>query len=105
MRPTPTPAFTPIEEEISPERTLVLEPIDGKKPLSSTGNVDPRLFTGGNNCRVLMDRQSGLWYFKFDVGALPEPLRAIQFTSFAKAKEHASAYFSTRNIQIADVKR
>lgn len=100
-----TPGFKITEEEATPERVLVLKPIDGTKPLSSTGNVDPRLFTGGNNCRVLMDKHSGLWFFKFDVGGLPEPLKDQFFTSFNKAKEHAEAYFKTRNIQITDVER
>ena len=37
----------------SNNRTLVLKPVDGKKAASSTGLVDPRLFTGGNNLHAI----------------------------------------------------
>lgn len=104
MRPETT-SFQIVEDDRPPERTLVLGVIDGEKPLSALGNVDHRLLKGENNCRVLMERNSGLWYFKLDIGGLPQPLKDIRFTSFNKAKEHAEAYYKTRNIEITDVKK
>lgn len=84
------------------ERKLVLRPIDGEKAKSSTGLVDPRLFKGDNNLRAIRENDSTLWYFKYDVGGIPEQLKG-HYTSFAKAKEAAAGYFKTRNVEITEV--
>lgn len=86
----------------APQRTLVLALIDGKKPISSTGNVDHRLFNGENNLRVILEQGTNLWSFKYDYGNVPEPLRQ-KFTRFDFAKTFAEAYFDKRNIKIVDV--
>ena len=90
------------EKMRSSKRTLVLGIIDGTKPKSSTGNVDPRIITGGNKLYVIMDPQSTIWYFKYDSGGLPEPLKQ-RFSNFVKAKEFATEYFKNRNIEIKEI--
>lgn len=90
------------DKERSTDRILVLKIIDGKKPTSSLGNVDTRLFKGENKLHAIMDPRTCLWYFKYDSGALPEPLKQ-KFTSFNKLLEFARAYFVKRNIEIAEV--
>jgi hypothetical protein len=62
------------------------------------GLVDPRLFTGENKLHVIQT-DNGLWYFKYEHGGLPEPLKQ-QFTSFDLALKHAERYFQTRGIKI-----
>lgn len=84
------------------DRVLVLKVIDGKKPISSTGLVDPRLFTGGNKLHAVMDPQHMLWYFKYEQGGLPEVLKQ-KFTSFRMLKAHADDYFGKRNMVIEEV--
>lgn len=86
----------------SVDRVLVLEPIDGKSPLSSTGMVDPRLFTGENKLHAIKDEQTALWHFKYDMGVLPPQLKQ-EFTGFPKLKTFADNYFKKRNIQIKEV--
>jgi hypothetical protein len=44
------------KQVISSDRTLVLKPIEGKKPLSSIGATDTRLFTGENTVHAIMDK-------------------------------------------------
>ena len=95
--------ISPESKMRSPDRILVLKTIDDKKPLSSKGIVDPRLFTGENKLHAIMDIQTSLWRFKYDQGIVPPPLKC-QFTSFTALKKHAEDYFRTRNIEIIEVK-
>lgn len=87
----------------SPDRILVLKTIDGEKPLSSKGLVDPRLFTGENKLHAVMDMQTTLWHLKYDQGIVPPPLKC-QFTSFKMLRQHATEYFRSRNIEIVEIK-
>jgi len=99
-------AISPESKMHSPDRILLLEPIDGKKPLSSTGLVDPRLFSKdgeGNRLHATMDGETCLWTLKYDKGAIPPGLNG-RFTSFKNIKKFAEDYFLTRNIKITEVK-
>lgn len=84
------------------DRILVLSVIDGKAPRNTTGMVDTRLFTGENKLHAIMDTQTTLWSFKYDMGILPQPLKH-KFTSFKILKKHAEDYFRTRNIEIKEI--
>lgn len=86
------------------DRAFVLEQIDDKAPISSTGMVDKRLFTGDNKIRAIRDEGSfNLWYFKYDIGSLPGALAGIRFTKFDQAQKYLEQYFNTRNIKIKEV--
>lgn len=88
----------------SSDRIISLEPMDNKKPLSSTGLVDTRLFTGEQQLRLKMDPQTTLWFFQYSQnGALPEGLKG-KYTGFKSALKHAEDYFARRNIRITQVK-
>lgn len=90
----------------SSDRIFKLEVIDGTKPKSSIGMVDPRLFKEGteaNRLHAIMDLETSLWTLKYDKGAIPSALEG-RFTGFQKALDHARTYFATRNIQITQVK-
>lgn len=86
----------------SPNRVLVLAPIEGLSPKSSTGLVDSRLFTGGNKLHAVMDTQTCLWSLKYEEGLVPQALRQ-QFTSFKVLYKFAEDYFKKRNIEIKEV--
>lgn len=86
----------------NPDRVLVLETIDDKKPKSSMGLVDPQLFIGKNRLHCIKDPQTCHWYFKYDQGILPQPLKD-RFTSFKAAMRHAELYFRNRNLRIKEV--
>jgi hypothetical protein len=96
-------AISPESKMRSPDRILVLSVMDGKKPISTTGAADPRLFSGENKLHAVMDPASGLWRFKYDMGIVPEPLKC-SFTSFTALKKFAEAYYYKRNIEITEVK-
>lgn len=86
------------------DRLFVLKQIDDKAPLSSTGLVDKRLFTGDNKLHAIRDESSSwMWYFKYDTGAVPETLKDKKYTKFELAVEAAEKYFSGRNIRIEEV--
>lgn len=87
----------------STDRILMLEVLDGEKPLSSTGLADPRLFTGENRLHAVMDRETMLWNFKYDMGGLPPQLKDMRFTSFDAMLKHAGDYLKKRNIRIKEV--
>lgn len=97
--------ISPPSKMRSPDRTLKLELIDGKKPINSTGMVDSRLFKDGddkNRLHAIMDQQTNLWGLKYEKGAIPGGLEG-QWTSFARCKSHAEDYFHTRNIKVVEV--
>lgn len=88
----------------STDRVFMLELIDGKAPVSSTGLVDKRLFSKGedaNRLRCVME-PSGMWRLKYDKGALPQPLQGM-YTGFKQAVDHARTYFGTRNLRIVEI--
>lgn len=86
----------------SADRVFVLSVMEGKKAINSTGTADPRLFNGTNKLHCIMDTQTNLWYFKYDMGGLPEPLKC-RFTSCTAAKKYADSYYNPRNIEINQV--
>lgn len=96
-------AISPESKMKSPDRILVLKVIAGKKALDTVGVADPRLFTGENKLHAVMDEQSCLWKFKYDMGIIPEPLKGT-FTGFKALKKHADEYYGKRNIEIVEVK-
>lgn len=96
-------AISPESKMKSPDRVLVLSVIEGKKPMSTTGAADPRLFTGENKLHAIMDPETTLWRFKYDMGIVPEPLKGT-FTGFRALKKFADEYYHRRNIVITEVK-
>jgi len=83
-------------------RTLVLVRIDDKAPISSTGLIDNRLFTGESKLYAIKDPQTSMWNFKYDNGALPVELRQ-RFTGFQRLYKYAENYFAKRNVRIKEV--
>ena len=85
----------------SSDRIIVLEPIPGQKPKTSSGLDDPRLFSGENKLHAVMEPNC-LWYLKYEMGGLPEPLKQ-KFTSFPRALAHVKQYFLKRGVQVKEV--
>src|SRR5689334_1977509 len=86
----------------SVDRIITLRVMDGKKPTSSTGLVDPRLFNGTNQLHAVQEISTGLWYLRYEQGAVPQVLKQ-KFTKFSKLLEFATNYFKERNIEIVEV--
>lgn len=90
----------------SPDRVLVLKPMEGKKPLDSGLRVDPRLFKEGvdmNRLHGIMDLESSLWSLKYEKGHVP-PALSGRFTGFKQLLDAAKNYYNQRNIEITEVK-
>lgn len=90
----------------SPDRILVLRPIEGKKPLDSGLRVDPRLFKEGedmNRLHGIMDLETGLWSLKYEKGHIPAPLVG-RFTGFKQLLDAVKNYYNQRNIEITEIK-
>lgn len=86
------------------DRAFALELIDDKAPISSTGLVDKRLFTGDNKIHAVRDETStNLWYFRYDKGEVPGALKDAKFTKFDQAQKYLEKYFNTRNIKIKEI--
>jgi len=96
-------AISPETKLKSADRVLVLQIMEGKKPIATSGLADPRLFNGENKLHAVMDPQTCLWRFKYEMGSVPEPLKC-SFTSFTALKKFADAYYNKRNIDIIEVK-
>lgn len=86
----------------SPDRILVLSIKPGKNAKNSIGMTDPKLFTGENKLHCIKEEQTNFWFFRYEHGGLPEPLKC-KFTSFKKALEHAENYYNDRSIEIKEV--
>jgi hypothetical protein len=93
---------TPEDKNHTPEREIVLRPMEGRKTLNGIGLVDPRLFKGSNKLNAIMG-EDGLWFCRYDDGNVPETLR-VKFTSVSKLLTHVKAYYEKRNIEIVEVK-
>jgi hypothetical protein len=96
-------AISPESKMSSPDRVLVLKPIEGKKPLNNSGVADPKIFTGENKLHAIMDPLTCLWRLKYDNGVIPEGLKG-NFTNFTALKKFAEAFYIKRNIEIVEVK-
>lgn len=83
-------------------RRLILETIDGKKPMNTIGMMDPRLFTGEVELIAVQDTETMLWSLRYNSGNIPAAFKQ-QFTSFRTLLLWARNYFLTRNIQIVRV--
>ena len=83
---------------VTQDRILVLDTLDKDKTVSSL--IDPKTLEGKNPLHVYSDQ--GMWYFRFEHGNVPGPLRG-KYTNFKSAKDDAEIYFATRNIKIVDV--
>lgn len=97
----PMIASTQIKNHTS-DRVLILKVKDGKKPVSSIGLVDPRLFSGDNKLHAYRDNTSMLWKLRYEKGGLPEPLKE-NFTKFQYLIDHVKKYFDKRNVEITEV--
>ncbi len=94
---------TSVEDKMrSSTRTLVLSKIEGEKTKSSTGLIDPGLFSGENNLFAIMDPQTCLWGFKYKHGGIPPALKQ-KFTSFDRLFRYAQDYFRSRGVEITEV--
>src|SRR5258705_4265787 len=108
LRLTGQPSFTPDLNKLratmrSEDRILVLKPIEGLGPRDSIGNIDHRLFKGGNKLHAIQDPRTCMWYFKYEDGNLQEALKQ-KFTNFKTLLDFARAYYLKRNIEIVEVK-
>lgn len=92
-------AESPESKMRSADRVLELEPMEGM----NSGILDTGLFTGGNKLHAKMDPSTTLWYFQYEHGVLPIPLRD-KFTSFSILKKYAENYFRRKNIKIKEIK-
>lgn len=86
----------------SDDRILILKVMDGKKPISSTGMVDSRLFSGENRLHGVYDERTGMWNMKYETGGLPGGLQE-KFMTFGALVEHAKKYFKTRNVEVSGI--
>lgn len=92
----------PVKKNRAVDIVLKLAPVDGKAPLSSTGLIDKRLFTGDNRLHAIYDHQTHLWYLKYDDGIVPDPLKQ-RFTGLQKMLDFVTGYFARRNIKIEEI--
>ena len=84
------------------DRVILLKPMEGKEVISSTGKVDPRLFSGGNKLHAVYNISSGLWELKVENGSIAGGLQG-QFSEFEQLLNHVTSYFGRRNIDVIGV--
>lgn len=97
--------LSPESKMRSPDRILMIEVMEGKKPIDVRGLVDPRLFSKDgdtNRLHAVMDIETTLWSFKYDKGTIPQALSG-KFTGFRQAFDTAKNYFEKRNLKITQV--
>lgn len=97
--------ISPESTPVSAERFFKLEPMEGKKPLSTSGAVDPRIFKDGedaNRLKATMDPATCLWSVKYEKGVTPTSLEGT-FTGYRVLMKFLKNYFYHRNINITEV--
>ena len=85
-------------KNVSTDRIFKLQPMGSAT--DNRGIIDKRLFTGGNRLHAVQD--SGLWYLKYDEGAVPSLLKQ-KFTNFNQLLKYTTNYFKTRNVEIIEI--
>jgi len=86
----------------SEDRILVVRVMEGKKPVSNIGLVDPRLFKGETNLHCYRGPFDNFWRFRLEAGRLPEPMQGT-WTSFQTAHDYVKSYFAKRNLEIKEI--
>lgn len=84
------------------DRVLDVQIIDGEKPLSSIGQMDKRLFRGGNALHAKYNPMTGFWKLNYEVGDIPAALKN-SWTSFEQLLDDTDKYLRTRNLYVAKV--
>lgn len=84
------------------DRIILLEPMEGKEVISSTGKVDPRLFNGGNRLHAVYNVNTGLWDLKVENGSIAGGLQG-SFSEFETLLNYVTSYFNRRNINVIGV--
>lgn len=84
---------------VSTDRIFVLQPKAGGA-YDGRGMLDKRLLTGSNKLHAVQD--AGLWYLKYEVGAVPGPLKQ-KFTNFNQLYKFVKNYYDVRNVDIIEV--
>ena len=88
--------------ERSKDRILVLEEIEPGSVKSSSGNLDNRLFKGGNRVHAVMDPATCFWKIKYEQGNAPEALNKT-FTRFNLLLDTAKNYYNKRGLRIKEI--
>ena len=83
------------------DRVIILEAIDGVAKTTS-GNIDPKIFTGENKLHAIKDEESCHWFLKYDNGGLPGPLKQ-RFTSYSMLIKFVENYYKSRNLKIKEI--
>lgn len=86
----------------SDTRVFVLKPMEGRSPLTSSGAVDKRLFSGENNLVAVRDIDKGMWVLRYLKSSLPAGLD-VQFTEFNQLVAFVKQYFLKRNVEVTDI--
>lgn len=80
-------------------KTFTIKPKEeGKSTKNSYGLTDNRLFKGGNKLHAIQDAATCLWTLKYEVGALPQGLKGVQFTRIRELEAHVQRYFDKRGL-------
>lgn len=92
------------QEKVKKDRRVIsLRPIDNKKPLTTSGAIDSRLFTGENQLVAIYDTASGMWSARYTIGATPMGLQQ-RFTLFNELVEYLRQFYRLRNVEISGIK-
>lgn len=84
------------------DRRIFSLSLNADAPVSSTGLLDKRLFTGENKLVANKDPQYQLWSLSYEHGIVPEALKQ-KFTSFKVLVKFATDYFDKRHITIKEI--
>ena len=90
----------PIKYNVGTDITFKLVPRDGEGK-NTIGLIDRRLFTGENKLHGIVDKQTMLWYLKYDQGILPQQLQQ-RFTGIRPMVKMLTDYFNKRNIDVIE---
>lgn len=89
-------------KNVSNDRILVLEKIEGQTTKNSAGVTDNRLFTGDNKFHAIKDPVTNFWKLQMDKGLLSESLKQ-QWTTFGKLEKYLSEYLKRRGIIVKEI--
>lgn len=84
------------------DRILEIKIIDGELPLAKIGQIDRRIFQGGNRLHARFQPMTGFWRLSYEVGTIPGALDN-SWLSFDQLLVDTARYLKTRNLEITQV--
>ena len=91
-----------LTKNMSTDRILMLEKIEGEPTRNARGEVKNGMFNGEQKMHAIRDQGTNFWKLQMERGLLSETLKQ-QWTTFGKLKIYLDEYLKRRGLRIKEI--